>query len=207
MELTTPRLFLRFPRQEDTDEYMSFCHTEFVLKYNAMTVSTRDGVEAMLMRSAMEENMLVMEERSTGRLLGAVFFNDDSLPYGVASRELSYFLREEVAGQGYMTEALSAVIRHLFAAEPELECISARSFEPNIASRKLLEKLGFRHEGTIRRCVRGYGDIVYDDTLYSLLRQDYVGRESSAVCPLSAMPIFRHNNPCKSNIRRNKNVY
>ena len=69
MELTTPRLFLRFPRQEDTDNYMSFCHTEFVLKYNAMTVSTRDGVEAMLLRSAMEENMLVMEERSSGQLL------------------------------------------------------------------------------------------------------------------------------------------
>ena len=177
MELTTPRLFLRLPRQEDTDAYMSFCYTEFVLKYNAMTVSTRDGVEAMLMRSAMEENMLVLEDRVTGQLLGAIFFSDDSLRYGVASQELSYFLREEIAQKGYMTEALSAVIRQLFTSDPELECISARSFAPNIASRKLLEKLGFHHEGTIRRCVRGYRDIVYDDTLYSLLRQDYVGRE------------------------------
>ena len=32
------------------------------------------------------------------------------------------------------------------------------------------------------------GTFVCNDTLYSLLRQDYVGRESSAVCPLSAMP-------------------
>lgn len=173
MELSTQRLHLRLPRPEDLDGYMAFCHSEFVLRYNAMTVSTRDGVEAALLRGAMEENTLMMIEKSTERVIGAIFLSDDSLRYGIASRELSYFLREDAARQGYMTEALTAVIRQLFAEDPELECVSARSFAPNVASRRLLEKLGFRQEGLIRRCVRGYGDIVYDDTLYSLQRQEF----------------------------------
>lgn len=172
MEISTPRLQLRLPRPEDLDGYMEFCNSEFVLRYNAMTVSTRDGVEAALLRGAMEEDTLMMEEKSTGKILGAVFLSDDSLRYGVASKELSYFLREEAARQGYMTEALTAVIRYLFDIDPELECVSARSFAPNIASRKLLEKLGFQQEGTVRRCVRGHGGIVYDDTLYSLFKED-----------------------------------
>lgn len=116
--------------------------------------------------SAQPEDTILLLRKDTGRLLGAVFTGEDSLRYGVESVELSYFLEEASARQGYMREALEALIAHIFEST-EAECVSARSFAPNIASRRLLESLGFHCDGRIPRCVKGFGGIIYDDTLYS----------------------------------------
>ena len=64
------------------------------------------------------------------------------------------------------------VIAHLFERE-ELELISARVFGENAASQALLEKLGFTHEGTLRKGVRTHDGKAHHDKLFSLLREEY----------------------------------
>ena len=81
--------------------------------------------------------------------------------------------REEESKKGYMKEALSALISHLFETE-NLTCITARSFAPNIASQRLLESLGFQKEGLLRCCVKGFEDVIFDDCLYSLMRKGII---------------------------------
>lgn len=169
MRLETERLILRRPEARDVDDYIAFRDSEFVMRYNAMTVKSREETLAQFTEA---ENTLFLELKETGRVIGAVFTGEDSLRWGVASRELSYFMDEAYTRRGYMKEALHAVIAHLFAAEG-LECVAARSFAPNEASRKLLASLGFHQDGLIPRCVKAYGDIVYDDTLHSLFRQEF----------------------------------
>ena len=164
MYLETKRLILRTPTGADAAAYLPICNSEFVLRYNAMTTKTLSQVEKEF--STQPENTILLIQKATGRLLGAVFTGEDSLRYGVESVELSYFLAEAYTRQGYMREALDAVIAHIFTTT-QAECISARSFAPNAASQRLLESLGFSCNGLIPRCVRGYGDIIYDDTLYS----------------------------------------
>ena len=36
----------------------------------------------------------------------------------------------------------------------------------------LIEGLGFEREGVLRKCVKGYQDVIYDDIVYSLLKED-----------------------------------
>jgi len=98
--------------------------------------------------------------------------DNDSLRWDVNSKELSYFISKAFSRQGYMKEALKAVIRYLFETE-KLACIAARSFTPNEASRALLASLGFHQDGLIPHCVKGYKGIIFDDTLWSLLREEY----------------------------------
>lgn len=171
IRLETERLIIRSPRLRDVDDYMEFCNSEFVLRYNAMTVKSRADVEEMFARNAASSEMLLMEHRETGKAIGVIFVGEDSLRWGVNSREVSYFLHEAFSRQGYMKEALGKVVDHLFDAE-KMECVSARSFAPNRASRKLLESLGFHQDGLIPQCVKGYRDVVFDDALYSLLREE-----------------------------------
>ena len=71
-----------------------------------------------------------------------------------------------------LKEALHAVIAWLFETE-NLECVSARVFAPNTASRALLRSLGFTENGVIPRCVKGYGGEVFDDVIHTLLREDF----------------------------------
>jgi len=135
-----------------------------------MTPTTREKVLKCF--SDRREESLVLEHKESGRVIGQISMDDDSLRYGVASKELSYWLGEEYSRQGYMKEALSALIAQLFAQE-NLECVAARCFAPNAASLALLRALGFRQDGYIPRCVKGYGDRIFDDTLHSLFRKDF----------------------------------
>jgi RimJ/RimL family protein N-acetyltransferase len=169
MKLETARLILRPPKTEDAESYLNIHNSEFAMKYNAMTPKTLETVRKQF-SDPDDSDMLIIELRETGAVVGSVCVEEDSIRWGVASKELSYFLGEQYSRKGYMKEALGAVIDYLFETE-NLLCVSARSFAPNTASRKLLESLGFTQNGYIPACVKGYGDVIFDDTLYSLFRK------------------------------------
>ena len=171
MQLETQRLILRKPELTDVDDYMEFVNSRFVMRYNAMEPVTREKAEAEFANTRDDLGTLVLELKATGKVIGMIYTHPDSLRYQVASKEFSYFLREEEAGKGYMKEALGCLIAHLFEAE-QLSCVAARCFLPNVASRRLLESLGFQREGVIRKCVKGFEDTVFDDCLYSLMKED-----------------------------------
>lgn len=65
--------------------------------------------------------------------------------------ELGYWLLPRYWGKGFASEALEAVI-HYWQAEKGLHRLEAFIETENTASIKLLEKAGFRHEGTMRDC-------------------------------------------------------
>lgn len=172
MHLETKRLILRKPEPRDVESYLEFVNSEFVMRYNAMSPVTREKAERQFAEAPDDGSVIALEEKASGRLLGMVYSGEDSLRYGIASKEFSFFLREDAARQRYMKEALSSLIAHFFESE-NLDLVSARCFAPNTASRRLLESLGFRQDGLVRRCVKGYRDVVFDDCLYSLLREDF----------------------------------
>lgn len=172
MRIETARLILRLPTPADVDDFMEFRNSEFVLRYNAMTPKSRKETLAQFSKQPEPWNTLLMELKETGKVIGAVFWEEDSLRWQVPSRELSYFLSENYARNGYMKEALHALIAHLFDTE-NLTCVAARSFAPNKASRALLASLGFHQDGLIPKCVQGYGGEIFDDALYSLFREEF----------------------------------
>ena len=162
--LSTERLLLTPPTAEDAPALTRIQNTDFVLRYNAMERWDEERMRGWIERNALQQ--IVLRRREDPSPIGLVGLAKDSLRYGVESVELNCYLSENYARQGYMREALSCVLRHLFEAGAER--VAARAFAPNIASRRLLESLGFRQEGLLRRAVRGYGGLVFDDTLYSI---------------------------------------
>lgn len=85
---------------------------------------------------------------------------------------IGYALREESWGKGYMTE----VVRHMMQFGFEslcLDLISVGHFEFNDRSRRVIEKCGFRYEGTILRGFRRFDGQVFDDVCYSITREEY----------------------------------
>ena len=173
MQLVTERLILRQPKAGDGAAYTEIHNSAFVLRYNAMELTTEDRVEERLSQPDYVANTLFLEEKVSGRLIGAIFLEDDDLRYGVASKGMSYFIREDFARKGYMKEAMRSVISCLFEKE-NLECICARAFAPNEASRALLRSLGFRENGVIPLCVKGYGDVIFDDVIHTLFPKDLI---------------------------------
>ena len=169
MYLETERLILRAPQEQDAQDYMEFCNSEFVLRYNAMTPKNTEQVLHKLLQK--QDDCLFIVLKDSGKVIGEICIEDDSIRWGIASRELSYFISEAYSRKGYMKEALRVVIDYLFETE-KLECVAARVFAQNIASLALLQSLGFHQDGYIPRCVKGYGDVIFDDTLHSLFHKN-----------------------------------
>lgn len=86
--------------------------------------------------------------------------------------EIGYALSTEFHGRGVMSDSLSILIPELFFKTP-IERIEARCAMGNHASQRVLEKLGFEREGTLRGYFLLHGERV-DHILYGLLRNDYV---------------------------------
>jgi RimJ/RimL family protein N-acetyltransferase len=71
--------------------------------------------------------------------------------------EVGYLFNRACWGNGYAREAMRAVIAHAFV-DLKLERLSARFHSGNAASRRLLERLGFSKEGTLKRHIRRDGE-------------------------------------------------
>lgn len=65
--------------------------------------------------------------------------------------ELGFWLLPEHWGRGYISEAMPLVLDHGFG-RLGLHRLEAQVETDNIASRKVLERCGFAHEGTLREC-------------------------------------------------------
>lgn len=92
-----------------------------------------------------------------------------SWEHGLA--EIGYALGTEHQGKGWMRPALAQLLRELFT-RTSLYRIEARCACGNVASRRLLERLGFREEGVLRGYFRLRGERL-DNCLYALLRPDW----------------------------------
>ncbi len=86
--------------------------------------------------------------------------------------ELGYALSTPFQRRGVMTLALGQLLSEVFL-NAALERIEARCAVDNVASQRVLEKLGFQREGLLRGYFVLAGERV-DNYLYALLRQDYL---------------------------------
>ena len=77
-------------------------------------------------------------------------------------------------GQGVARECMAALIDHLLLEEGNRR-LTAEIDSGNVASIRLAEKLGFRHEGTLRQHERTHKGIC-DLLIYGLLKSDLAER-------------------------------
>ena len=84
--------------------------------------------------------------------------------------ELGYYIAEEYWGKGIMTEAVKQICEYVFA-KSDIIRIYAEPFAYNIASCRVLEKVGFQYEGTLRSNAMKNGKVI-DMEMYSLLKAE-----------------------------------
>jgi RimJ/RimL family protein N-acetyltransferase len=85
--------------------------------------------------------------------------------------ELGYWVARAAWGQGVCTEAARAVLQYGFGVLG-LERIFAHHFAGNPASGRVMQKLGMRHEGTLRGHIVKWGRRE-DVECYGILREEF----------------------------------
>lgn len=116
---------------------------------------------------------LFLIRRTDEALLGAITL--DNIRRGPSqSGTLGYWTGEPFARQGYMREAIGAVVHHAFTRF-DLSRIEAACLPENQPSRGLLESCGFKYEGVAQSYLQIDGRW-RTHVLYASLRSDRRGR-------------------------------
>lgn len=116
---------------------------------------------------------LFLLRREDEELLGAITL--DNIRRGPAQAgTLGYWIGAKYARQGYMREAIKAVVHHAFG-EMDLSRIEAACLPENAASRGVLEGAGFKYEGVAQSYLQIAGRW-RNHVLYANLRSDRRGR-------------------------------
>jgi ribosomal-protein-alanine N-acetyltransferase len=85
--------------------------------------------------------------------------------------EISCVLTSEERGKGYGMEATKLLVDYLFLSR-DLIRIQAHTDARNMVSQKVLQNVGFKKEGIIRKSVFARGEW-RDRTLFSILREEW----------------------------------
>lgn len=116
---------------------------------------------------------LFLVRREDNGLLGAITL--DHIRRGPAQSGITgYWIGEPFARQGYMREAIQAVVHHAFTVM-DLSRIEAGCLPENTASRRLLELCGYKYEGVAQSYLQINGRW-RNHVLYANLRNDRRGK-------------------------------
>ena len=110
--------------------------------------------------------------KTSGHLIGQICLMEDPKRENPDAGMLDYGLREDFWNLGIVTEAAQAVIDYGFRLR-HLMLISAYCYPENYASRRVLEKCGFHHEGTLALCECRYDSRIFDNECYSIRASEW----------------------------------
>lgn len=160
--ISTPRLTLTWPAPEQIDGYYNAIIGTDIFDTLIWDGPTSPGDLHDYWKHAINTpvddltqhfNLAVIENASSAMIGGISWRPVNNNPEII---DIGYAFAKPFHGRGYATEAVGALTDFGFRNR-RAERVFATVFVDNVASRRVLEKCGFAHEGTLRRavCKRG----------------------------------------------------
>ncbi|MCI4322647.1 MAG: GNAT family N-acetyltransferase [Thermoplasmata archaeon] len=179
MSVRTPtlegaRVNLRAPEARDHEQMFSWYNDpEIVSPFDRFELDGFDDFLASLRATPDDPRStaprFVIEDRARHEMLGFVGHYE---AHPVLAEVDIWYVMGRVAsrGQGLGSEAVGLLVDHLLATGPAPR-VGATSDVENVASTKLLERVGFRREGTIRSVLFHHGRW-HDVFLYGITKAE-----------------------------------
>jgi len=174
-ELETERMILRKITRDDLQDMFAYCSDPRMTDYVTWPTHTNpdetmnfiEFVENLYMNG--EVAPLGIEDKQSHKLIGTCGFVNWNMNH--ARAEIGYAIASQYWGQGYMTEAVKAMIR--FGFDHKLVRIEARCHPDNIASARVMEKCGMSYEGILRKHLFAKGKFE-DVKMYSIINEELI---------------------------------
>lgn len=173
--LETRRFLLReVERSDAADLFAVFADDEVTRFYNLPTFTSLDQAEQLISRmrqrfATQRAIRWAIARKADGRVLGTCGYTE-WWPYFYKA-SVGYELGRPYWRQGVMSEVLSEILAFGFK-KMDLNRVEALIMPGNVASERLVEKLGFVREGLLREY--GYWEGKFHDLeIFAILRRDY----------------------------------
>lgn len=168
--LETERLLLRSPELGDATDTFEFISDPEVTKYTFWHAhhSIADSEELLSWLTTENFASWSIVHKVDGKVIGMCFLHSFNFHHRRA--EMAFNLSRSYWSQGYATEAVFEMIRFAFGRWG-LNRMEGTCMLDNIASARVMEKLGMKFEGILRQ--HSYAKNRFHDLkLYSILRRE-----------------------------------
>lgn len=176
MELTTEQLILRDFTEQDWPAVLAYQSDPRYLRYYAWAGRTAEEVQAFVQMFLDHQKaqprfkfQLAVTLKQGGQLIGNCGIRKDA--HNSFQADIGYEIAPDFWGQGYATEAARAVMQFGFG-ELRLHRIWADCVADNVASARVLEKLGMKLEGRLREN-QYYKGRWWDTLLFGILESEW----------------------------------
>lgn len=179
--LETKRLILRKINKDDYKKaFENWCSSDKVEKYvtwnkHKTSLETKEIYDKWIQEYDDTTYRWIIELKSDHNVIGTIGVSKKFLSSSTC--ELGYCLGDKYWNLGIMTEAIKEVIKYLFD-ECEAETIWAEYLENNPASGRVMQKVGMKYEGTLRKRVVDKQEIRNDLHVYSILKNEYLEKKN-----------------------------
>jgi putative acetyltransferase len=169
--IETERLILRKFTQNDLEDFFEYA--------SLATVGPRAGwiphpdlnhSQKILTQFILSDEVWAMEIKSISKVIGSVGIHFNNLQSVGEVHEIGYVMSTNYENKGYMTEAVNAVLKHVFL-ELNLESLYVGHFIGNTKSQKLINRFPFRYLKDEDYESRDYG--MKSSKLYVMTKEDY----------------------------------
>jgi ribosomal-protein-alanine N-acetyltransferase len=166
------KVSLRFPTNKDRAEFVTLNGAS--TRFHRGLVSppkTPEQFATFMKKSRNEDSVcLLICLVADGAIIGAISLSQ-IFRGGFQNAYLGYYVGEQYAGQGYMTEALQLALRYAFE-HLKLHRLEANIQPGNLASISLVKRAGFIREGYSRRYLK-VGGRWRDHERWAIIAEDW----------------------------------
>jgi RimJ/RimL family protein N-acetyltransferase len=171
-KIKTARLTIRRFSADDWRDLYEYLSQEETVKYEPYGVYTEEAAKDEAIRRAEDGAFWACELNDSGKVIGNLYFAEQDF----GNWEIGYVFNQNFWYNGYASEAVKGMINLAFT-EKNAHRITAMCNPLNLASWKLLERVGMRREGHLKSNVffnkDTNGNPIWQDTYeYAVLIDD-----------------------------------
>ncbi len=180
LALETPRLRLRTFQDADLDAFIAYRSDPEVARYQGWT-APYSRIQGQAFIAEMKQKpltipgawyQLALVSKADSTLIGDCAFH--ILADDARQAEIGFTLSRSFQGQGFATEAVTRLLDYLFG-DLQFHRVTAICAVENLASARLLERIGMRREGRFVENI-WFKDRWGSEYLYAVLRREWLGR-------------------------------
>jgi len=176
--LETQRLILRTWLNNDVHDYYEFASDEQVGIMAGFKPHESLFESQIILNIFMIQNKSwAIYHRQDNKVIGYIDLHPDPKRSSkIKCLSIGYSLNKKYWGQGIMVEASQAVMAYVFK-ELKLDLLTIYHYTDNNQSKRVIEKLGFSYDGTLRSSARLFNNMIKDEACYSMSKQEYLSKQ------------------------------
>ncbi|TCL56154.1 RimJ/RimL family protein N-acetyltransferase [Hydrogenispora ethanolica] len=175
-EMETYRLVIRRFKADDWQDLHEYLSQEAVVRFEPYPAYNEAACKQEAFKRSQSDSFWAVCLKGQPKLIGNLYFQRQEPPE-FRTWELGYVFNPQYYGKGYATESCRRILDYGFQ-ELQAYRIIAMCNPENVASWQLLERLGMRREGHLRKNIffkyDPNGQPIWNDTYeYALLSEEW----------------------------------